>query len=70
MCLPVRSEGTRYFFLSRSPILALGAFSTITCVQRKREVSKLQRIFLKWILSGSEKKRTIEDVTPPALFTV
>jgi hypothetical protein len=23
-------EGTRYFFLSRSPILALGLFSTIT----------------------------------------
>ena len=28
--LPVRSEGTRYFLLSRSGTLALGAFSTIT----------------------------------------
>ena len=27
---PVRSEGTRYFFLSKSPILAFGAFSTMT----------------------------------------
>jgi len=27
---PVKSEGTRYFFLSKSPILALGAFSTMT----------------------------------------
>merc|ERR1719507_2657643 len=26
----VRSEGTRYFFLSRSPILAFGDFSTMT----------------------------------------
>jgi len=26
----VRSEGTRYFFLSKSPILALGDFSTMT----------------------------------------
>lgn len=28
--LPVRSEGTRYFLLSRSGTLALGAFSTMT----------------------------------------
>ena len=28
--IPVRSEGTKYFFLSRSPMRALGAFSTIT----------------------------------------
>lgn len=28
--LPVRSEGTRYFLLSRSGTLAFGAFSTIT----------------------------------------
>lgn len=33
--LPVRSEGTRYFFLSRSPILALGAFSTITWFKKR-----------------------------------
>ena len=30
MVIPVRSEGTKYFFLSRSPMRALGAFSTIT----------------------------------------
>lgn len=28
--LPVRSEGTRYFLLSRSGTLAFGAFSTMT----------------------------------------
>lgn len=32
----MRSEGTRYFFLSRSPIRALGAFSTMTCRGKKR----------------------------------
>ena len=34
--LPVRSEGTRYFLLSRSGTLALGAFSTITWEDRQR----------------------------------
>ena len=34
--LPVRSEGTRYFLLSRSGTLALGAFSTITWEERQR----------------------------------
>ena len=29
-CPTVKSEGTKYFFLSRSPIRALGAFSTMT----------------------------------------
>lgn len=33
--LPVRSEGTRYFLLSRSGTLALGAFSTITWEKRQ-----------------------------------
>lgn len=42
-CLPVRSEGTRYFFLSRSPILALGAFSTITWKREKRERSQINQ---------------------------
>ena len=28
--VPVKSDGTKYFFLSRSAILALAAFSTIT----------------------------------------
>lgn len=40
---PVRSEGTRYFFLSRSPIRALGAFSTMTCPEEEREAEKRGR---------------------------
>lgn len=35
--LPVRSEGTRYFLLSRSGTLALGAFSTITWKEGERK---------------------------------
>lgn len=35
--LPVRSEGTRYFLLSRSGTLAFGAFSTITWREREGE---------------------------------
>lgn len=35
--LPVRSEGTRYFLLSRSGTLALGAFSTMTLKENRRE---------------------------------
>lgn len=35
--LPVRSEGTRYFLLSKSGTLALGAFSTITWKERERK---------------------------------
>lgn len=34
--LPVRSEGTRYFLLSRSGTLALGAFSTITWEEKQK----------------------------------
>lgn len=34
--LPVRSEGTRYFLLSRSGTLALGAFSTMTWKENRR----------------------------------
>lgn len=35
--LPVRSEGTRYFLLSKSGTLALGAFSTITWKETERK---------------------------------
>ena len=35
-CPTVRSDGTRYFFLSRSPTRAFGAFSTITYRTQKR----------------------------------
>jgi hypothetical protein len=31
-------EGTRYFFLSRSPILALGLFSTITGTLKQENI--------------------------------